>query len=327
MRRHLLLIAFALAATLATSAPASPASALTVSPVKLERDIAAGASRREAITIINDSEEAQTYTLSAENFIAKGENGEQTYLKEDAPSGLASWIRFEETAVTVEPGRSRDVAFLIAVPANAEPGGHYAAVFAARGGGTTAGSGIGIAEEVGVLLLVKVPGNIRESLEVDSFRVAGPTITNRLPVTFNLRVKNTGSVHEELTGSLVIRNLLGRVVARPPVNPRASVVLPASTRRIESAWTKSNASGGSGFFAKAKEEWMNFGCGRYTATLEASYGSPQTALTDARVVFWVLPWHLMVVAGAILLFLIVAMAAYRALLIRAILRKTRITKT
>jgi hypothetical protein len=41
---------------------------------------------------------------------------------------LSAWISGPES-VTVGPGESREVAIKIAIPANAEPGGHFAAVF------------------------------------------------------------------------------------------------------------------------------------------------------------------------------------------------------
>jgi hypothetical protein len=308
-------------ATLAAYAvlPWRPASALTVSPVLMEYDVAPGGTAAGKIMLINESEARETYTLSEKNFIASGEEGAQQYVDEATSTGLASWIRADQSSVTLDPKTSREFPFMIVVPADAEPGGHYATIFFARGAGAVKGSGVGIAEEVGVLLLVNVPGNVRESLEVASFRVAGPTATNRLPVAFELRVKNTGSVHERPAGTIDIRNMLGNLVVRVDANPKRAAILPSSVRRLTGAWTEAPLSEGHGFFTQAADEWRNFGFGKYTATIDAAYGSHANRIASSSVSFWIIPWHLILIALGILIALIVLIAVYNRMLIRAAL--------
>lgn len=210
------------------------------------------------------------------------------------------------------------------MPNDAEPGGHYATIFFGRAGGTVGnGSGVGVAEQVGVLLLVRVPGNIRESLNVESFRVIGPSTVNRRPVAFELRVKNTGSVHERPAGQIVITNMVGSVVAKIPANPNNGAVLPASIRRFGAGWDASAPIAKGGFFAEAANEWKNFGFGKYTARVDATYGPMKTPLERAAVSFWIIPWHLIAIAAGLLIVLIVLIMVYNKMLIRAALRKAR----
>lgn len=302
--------------------PLAPTAAMTVSPVLLDYQIAPGASRQGLATLINDSKETKTYTLSAENFIARGEDGEQQYLVEAQPTGLASWIHVDQPTVTLEPGTSREFPFLIVVPPNAEPGGHYATLFFSQAGGSLGGgSGVGVAEQVGVLLLVNVPGNIHEALQVDSFRVTGPSMANRLPILFETRLKNTGSVHERPVGTITIQNGFGNVVARIPMNPTNAAILPSSIRRMASTWSASAPLRHGGFVSEIVNEWTHFGFGKYTATISANYGAQQAHLQGTSVSFWILPWHLMIVAAIIVALLIVLISLYNQMIIRAAIAK------
>ncbi|MFA5130571.1 MAG: DUF916 domain-containing protein [Patescibacteria group bacterium] len=283
---------------LALGAFAIPAAhAMTVSPVMFDMEIAPGAHAQSSIRILNDTKEAATYSFSAQNFVASGENGAQEYVREATTTDLASWVHLWQTSVTVQPDATADVSFEINVPTNAEPGGHYAAIFSTHGGSNAAGaSSVGLSEQVGVLLLVRVPGDVREQASVESFRMAGGTVLDHLPANFDLRLRNSGSVHFRPTGSIVVKNMLGNTVARFDANPNHSAVLPNSVRRIETDWEKAPMISDKGFWNQTKNEWNNFALGKYTATAEMLYGSKNVALTATPVTFWVWPWRLMMLA-------------------------------
>jgi len=299
------------------------AAALTVSPVAFEYDIAPGRSVQGTITLINESESAARYSIFAKNFIASGEEGAQRYLDEEALSGLASWVSADPAPIALEPKTSREIPFTISVPADAEPGGHYATIFFARGAGEVSGSGIGIAEQIGVLLLVRVPGNVREALEVDTFRVAGSSVMSRLPVTLELRMRNTGSVHERPLGTIDVRNMFGSVVARLDANPKRSAVLPGSVRRFTNGWMKAPIVDAGGFIAEARNELRNFGFGKYTASVNVAYGSRGENIASESVSFWIIPWRLIIIAVSMLIVIVVLIAIYNKMLVRAALRKAR----
>ncbi|GMU25106.1 DUF916 domain-containing protein [Candidatus Uhrbacteria bacterium UHB] len=297
--------------------------AITVSPVLFDFDIQPGSSQQAKITVVNDSNETQSFTLHTQNFIASGEEGSQEYLQEEQPSDLASWVIPDQPTIQIDPGASRDFPFLISVPEHADPGGHYATIFFTRAPGASGESGVGIAEQVGVLLLVNVPGDIVESIEVDSFRVKH-TVVNRLPAEFEFRLRNLGSVHERPKGTLVIRNILGSVVARVPGNPNKSAILPNSVRRIDSGWAHTlDIPEDRGFWAETKNEWKNFAIGRYTASIDMTYGSNNVQIPVHTVSFWVLPWHLMLLALLGLVGIVLLIMLYNNLLVRAALKKSQ----
>ena len=291
------------------------ASAMAVSPVKFDFEIAPGQAVQERIRLLNDTNQKETFTLFAENFIAQGEDGGQAYVGRDHSTGLASWIRPSAPSVTLNPGEAKEFPFLISIPQNAEPGGHYATIFFARAGNQSGGSGVGVAEEIGVLLLVRVPGNIREEASIESFRVIPDATSDRLPVHFELRIRNTGSVHLRPKGTIAVKNMLGYTVARVATNSQDSAVLPNSVRRLISSWVKAEDLE-EGFLYELVNEWRNFAIGRYTATAELTYGSRNIALSHDRIVFWVWPWRLMIVFVLLLMTIVFGIKGYNRMIVR-----------
>ena len=296
--------------------------ALTVSPVMFEFDIAKGASKQDKIRLWNETNEPQTYEVVVRNFVPRGEEGEQEYIEEEAPTGLASWVAVDRQSVTLAPDALTELSFAVRVPDAAEPGGHYAAIFLTNGPARGSGS-VGVSSRIGVLLLVNVPGEIREEAQLESFRLLDDDrAITRLPANFELRLRNLGSTHLRPQGSVIIRNLIGWEVARLPVNPKESAVLPGSVRRINPVWDKTDDGPPSGgFWTETKNEWRNFALGRYTATVDASYGSKNAKLQKQTISFWVFPWHLAVVAGVVAAGLFLLARLRHALMVRAALKR------
>jgi hypothetical protein len=305
---------------IAHAAPA--AQALAVSPVLYDYEIAPGAGKQGTITLVNDTETADTFSLEVKNFVAQGEEGAQQYLDEQEPSDLASWITVNRPSVTLGPGQSADFPFAVNVPSGAEPGGHYASIFFSRKASNANGTGVGIGGKVGVLILVNVPGDVREDARIESFNVQGPLIRDRLPVYFDLRIHNLGSVHFRPRGSLVVKNLFGRLVEQTSVNPKNAAVLPNSIRRVESVWANTLTEDPStSFWSGVMNEWHNFAFGRYEATASVIYGSKAGQLASQSVTFWVIPWRILLIALGALVVLVALVKTYNALLVRSALKK------
>lgn len=146
------------------------AQAITVSPVIIDHDIAPGMRINGKVMVTNDGKSPQTYYVSVQTFVPIGEEGEQQYLDETDIKGLPSWFIFSDKAFTLEPAKTKEVSYSIVVPPDAEPGGHYAAVFFS----TTPElekdkTSIGVAAKTGIVFLVEVSGHVKESADIESF--------------------------------------------------------------------------------------------------------------------------------------------------------------
>lgn len=295
--------------------------AITISPIIIENiELKPGEAQFRTFNVFNESEEEQIYYIFARNFVPVGEEGEIVVSEE--MFGLATWISFTVDSISLAPGEGQEVRFSILAPENADAGGHYAAVFASTTPPNVA-QGVGLSGNVGTLLLVTVEGDIKEDVRLLEFHTKGnKEVYDHLPVEFEYRIENRGSVHIKPQGTIDIRGLFGNTSIDG--NPNQSRNLPNSIRRIESVWIKdSQAVEPGGFFVELNNEWKNFGLGKYTATLNLKYGRSKQTLTG-ETGFWVFPWRVCLVALSIFLGVLAIMISYNKLVIATARRKGKI---
>jgi len=281
------------------------AQALTLVPPSLEYSTVRGQTVEGKIKLLNNENRSLVLTSSTSNFGAKDETGEPDF-KFDAPSAdLASWIKINSGQLTLEPGETKEVPFTITVPADAEPGGHYAGIFFASGGAASGGGQIGVQSKLGALVIMTVAGNIREQAAVSSVTLDDSTIINRPPVQFNIRIQNTGNVHIKPKGKVTVLNMFGGEVETLTI-PQDKNVLPGQTRLFEVTWVKKSLAGPKGnFFQEVGAEFSNFALGTYTANVEATYGQNDKTMIG-KVKFTIIPWRaitVLVLGIALLIFL------------------------
>jgi hypothetical protein len=282
--------------------------ATTVSPVKLELEAQKGQTLNQTIKLRNDAKDPVTYYLSAEQFIAADESGKPQFVGGNK-ADLASWIKFNYDSITVLGGQTIEVPFTIAVPEFAGPGGHYAAIFfniaAPKSAATT--SQVSLDNRAGVLVLLKVAGDIKESAELVEFKPADQ-IYSSLPVDFSFRLKNTGNVHLKPQGTIIISDMFGLVVDKVAVNEAGSNILTDQIRKFDIFWTKNDqVKVAADFWGEFKQESANFALGKYTADLSLTYGT--TGTLSATASFWVIPWHVILVYSAAGLITLIILAA------------------
>jgi hypothetical protein len=287
--------------------PAS-ADALVLAPAKVEIEASPGNVVRDTIILLNNTDETVTYYSSVEKFEAQGETGTPNFVSAD--SGLATWTSVPES-VTLAPNQSEEVDYTIAIPADAQPGGHFAAIFwstlspdAAEGGQVLIGS------KSGVLLLVGVAGDFEEDGGVIEFGLlSGDRLVNRLPERLYYRFQNEGGNRLKPEGLITIKNLFGGTATVLNANLTEGNVLPRSIRKFEVLWSTKTKEpnhihtaedGQLGFFGVARRQWQDFMFGPYRAVMEVSYGE-DGELGVASFRFFVLPWQLLSVIGGLVL--------------------------
>jgi len=191
------------------------------------------------------------------------------------------------------------------VPANADPGGHYAVVFFGNQPSMAQGGSIGLSGKLGTLILLTVAGDIVEQGRIVSFDLTNPrSFYEHLPISFTALFENTGNVHLMPHGEITITNMFGRTSDRIPFNKEpiggGKNVLPNTSRHLEAVWTKGPLEvKAQNFIDTVNVEFHNFALGRYTAALDLHYG-PSNQAAAANTTFWVIPWQLILVclAGA-----------------------------
>lgn len=270
-----------------------PAQAIIISPLIFEFEGRPGDKMIGLMKVTNESDIERSYYPVVENFIAGGEGGEPTFVPKSAEEyGLANWVTVPDKKLTLAPKEKRSVIFEIDIPKNADPGGHYAAVFWSTQPPSPAGTAVGAVAMAGSLVLLRIAGEAKEDVRVSDFRTSdNKYFFTHLPVNILTRLENKGNVHLKPRGAIVIKNMIGRQSAVLTFNPSGGNVLPASARRFENTWRKNPDTSGSEW----QQEWKNFGLGRYTAVLSVPYGLGNEKMLTGTFHFWVISWQVTLV--------------------------------
>jgi len=210
------------------SALAQTGEGLTISPPISDIKLEPGKTYNGVIKLNNPTKDLVTVYPVARNFSASGETGVPAIENpsSDSTYGLATWISFSQTKISLTPEQDIQFSYKITVPADAEPGGHYAAVLFASeppksGEDSTQ---VSLASMVGSLILGKVSGDIVEKAEVREFS-AGGRFFLKSPINFTLRIANSGNVHFAPKGEIVVSNW-GKNVSTQDINPQKGNILP-----------------------------------------------------------------------------------------------------
>ena len=236
------------------------AGALTVSPARLEVNVDPGTQSQNEFTLINEQDSDLTFYTSVENFEAQGESGTPNFTT--TKEGLATWVTIEPSVV-IKRGEKIKIPFTIDVPKGADAGGHFAAIFLSTQPPATKGGEVAVGAKVGMLMLVRVSGAIKEDGGVRSFTLKnGGHFVTTLPVDFVYRFNNDGNDRAMPAGNVTIKNNFGMTTKVLNANKNEGNVLPKSVRRFEVKWGEDDELPASAsFFSFVKYEMNNFALG------------------------------------------------------------------
>lgn len=255
--------------------------ALSISPTLVELGASPGDSWRSNLKVINTNDFDLTVYGSPVNFIPRGEGGQGDFVpvpeSEQFGSTLAEWVTLEQASITIPAGSSAQLPFIVSVPEDAAPGGHFAAILVSTQPPVFEGESASLrtTQVVSSLFFLRVAGDVIESGSIRSF-TAENTYSANPETSIELRFENTGNVHLRPQGDIVISNMWGRERGRIPVNYNTSFgnSLPNSIRKYEFAWSK---------------DFSISDIGRYKAEIALAYGSENRQFATRTAAFWVIP--------------------------------------
>lgn len=279
------------------------AQALTISPARAELTADPGETITESFLIINEQATEQTYYTSVENFESQGETGTPNFTA--SKEGLPSWITVEEK-VTLKAGERVKVPYTVTVPADADAGGHFAAIFLSTVPPTLGEGQVSVGAKVGMLVLLKVTGDVKEEGGLLTFSTKeDKKLFTNLPVDLVYRFSNTGADRVKPEGFITVKNIFGGEIAKIDANKSLGNVLPNSVRRFEARIGDVEAPKVSApFFEHVRFQMNNFSLGMYTATVNLSFGN--SSVSERSITYFMLPWQLLsLVTGALLIAILV----------------------
>lgn len=257
---------------------------LEISPALVELNAEPGKTYTLKIKVTNVTVTKLTYTTAINDFTSQGEAGSPRILIDStlpASASVTGWIS-ALSGFTLDSRESRTLEATVNVPADAEPGGHYGVIRFSGRAPELEDSGVGLSASAGMLVLIRVAGDITESASIAEFFTAKKgdqtSLFEAAPIEFVTRIKNDGNIHVKPVGTIEVTDMFGNLTGTVSVNgDTKSNVLPDSIRRFE---TSLNPDG-----------WM---FGAYTANLTLGYGTTGQALTKT-ISFWVIPYKLIAV--------------------------------
>lgn len=263
------------------------AQGIEISPALVDLNAERGQTYTIKLKVTNVTPAALVYTSEVNDFTSKDESGApQILIGENLPStaSVVDWVTTEQE-FTLQSRESRTILASITIPSDAEPGGHYGAIRFSGRAPELQETGVGLSASAGMLMLIRVSGEINESANVASFFTANADgqsfFFENSPIKFVTRIKNDGNIHVKPIGSIELRDMFGNIVSTMPVNDSKSNVLPSSIRKFENEY---------------KSDWM---FGLYTANLTLGYGTTGQAITNS-ITFWVIPYKLILIVLLVL---------------------------
>ena len=275
----LLFVSFSTA--LAQSSSDANSLTLTLVPPIFQVTQAPGTEWRSVLRVVNANPYDIVISATVTDFHPDGETGNAVL--EHMPPGDASdthrmsgWIDISKEEIIIPRGKTREVPFTIRVPADADPGGHYAAILVATSpADQVTGTGTSVSSAITSLFFMRVPGEVIEEGIIRDF-YATESFMQRASGSFVIRFENKGNVHLVPQGEIVITNMWGKERGKIVINEQNTFgnVLPRSTRKFAFDW-----SGESNIFE----------FGRYKALATLAYGEDGRKTAFRATYFWVIP--------------------------------------
>lgn len=280
-------------------AKAENGQALSISPPTLQLSADPGSTVTASIKLTNISSGDLLIKNQINDFGAKDETGEPNIIFDNAEStgySLKNWVS-APAPFKIASKETKTVDFVINVPKDAEPGGHYAVFRFTGQAPELEETGVALSASIGSLVLLRISGDIKEQAYVAEYFSANSqgnkaSFFEYPPVNFVERIHNDGNVHINPSGTIEILDLFNRKIDTLQVNgavgdsknpPRA--VLPQSTRRFEQQLNK---------------KWL---FGPYKAKLNLKYGEKNQTLTS-QLTFWVIPYKAILIILLLIILLI-----------------------
>jgi hypothetical protein len=260
---------------------------LSAVPPRLEITVEPGEYITKEIKVTNNSDTERVINTKIVDFIVVDQKGTPIEIdgKEmDNRWSASQWIQTSDPYFKLKPQETKAFTLTVIVPENARPGGHYAMVLHNPSNEVVLSeTGSAIEANVGTLVYITVPGEIKQQASVDYMN--RPPFSEYGPIDFETSISNLSDVHIKPIGSIEIKNWLGGKTAVLNYNENNNNIFPSTSHVFTNTLDK---------------KWL---FGRYQASLNATYGTNGIPLT-AHVYFWVLPYKLIILIATTIILLI-----------------------
>jgi hypothetical protein len=215
---------------------------MKISPVRTDLTINPGQSQTVTVNVQNVTNAPATLRVVINDFVASDdESGKPAIILDEdkfAPTRSLKKYIADVPNVSLEPNEQKAVKLTITIPKDAPGGGYFGAIRFAPAGDNS-DKNVTLSASVGSLVLVSVPGDIKNDLRLVSLDVrrgssAQVLFTSNKDLKAAVRFENRGNIQEQPFGKLILKkgDKVLQTVEINNTDPRGNV-LPDSIRRFE----------------------------------------------------------------------------------------------
>jgi hypothetical protein len=260
---------------------AQDAQIMSVTPPLFQLSIVPGNLWQSSVKVVNGNPYPLTVYAEVVNFEASGEAGQGKFLpllgEEKDASTLGAWINIAPGPHVIQGEQSKEIPIFVEAPADAAPGGHYAAVLITTQPPENSPDRLAVrtSQAVTSLFFARVEGEVNEQGSIREFTTTH-SFAQKPEAEFSLRFENKGNVHLQPKGNIIITNMWGTERGMIPINSQSHFgnVLPQSIRNFKFTWSS---------------DYKVTDIGRYKAIVTLAFGESGVKSASATTYFWVIP--------------------------------------
>ncbi|HSW99726.1 MAG TPA: Fn3-like domain-containing protein [Patescibacteria group bacterium] len=281
--------------------------------------------------------QTQTTTLTLRNFSNHSESlqpgitglqvdktSQKVTLQSSLPADIASWLHFSPSAITLAPGTSTKLTITFTTPRDI--GFNYSVgitLTSSENAGQT-NNGAAIKPEVVVFCLININRpDARSQLSIEGFS-GDKSHYNFLPANFTIKVKNSGNVISQPSGTIFIQRSFNDAtpIATLPINNGGGYSLPGTTRSFSANWNAGfplyvTTSAGKHYLSWNWKRVSELRFGKYVAKAVLVYDNGRQ---DVPIItsfsFWVIPWGLLLFVTVTAIILVMGLVTWGWLLFK-----------
>jgi hypothetical protein len=247
---------------------------IKVQPAIIEEKAEPGKDFSSSLTATNASTKTETYTITVKDIESIDEGGRPIFAKDTTETTgleMSSWVKIKNETFTLTPNESVIVPFIVSVPKDATPGGHFGAIFVTTGAKKPDTNGAAIGYQVGSLLSFQVSGDVVENANIREF-TSDKTVYGETKVKFTVKVENTGNSLIRPRGMIDVIDMFGKKTVSLKLNDSAAAVFPHASRVFTASWEDNKPH-----------------LGKYTAIASLSYGLDVKRSIFSGIEFYIAP--------------------------------------
>lgn len=314
------IVTFALFATsMPIRAQDSSGSGLRISPTRTDLSLVAGDSREVVQTVRNVTQNPVTVEPVLNDFESDGLSGNPNLIGD--PEQISAYSLREFVSIPapfdLAPDEEREVTINVVVPIDASAGAYFGSVlYRATPQGSEGDGQVALVASVGSLILLEVPGEIVEQIQVNDISAylgeSPGSLFTKKPDQIGVEIENLGNSFSQPFGKVIVKDWRGNEVFVYELNDGAprSNILPSSTRLFLQELFNVEIKTVNDVEETERTSPITWP-GRYTVTGNISHGSSGEIFTVSSS-FWYIPlWLIITLAVLVVSIVLGAVFMYR----------------